>query len=117
MWHLLPGDNVELIPAPMAKREYEAYIRARPALDRRTTSQVVMAEGDYVTVGDGIFVEWARRKYALPIFDDLGQFFPGRPAAIVAMNVGAGARDCAVLRCGTCGCRTCPQRRDLEGFP
>ena len=117
MWHLLPGDNVELIPAPMdqagVRSVHKGQARARPTHD----SQVVMAEGDYVTVGAGIFVEWARRKYALPIFDDLGQFFPGRPAATVAMTVGAGARDCAVLQCGTCGCRTCPQRRDLEGFP
>jgi hypothetical protein len=58
-------------------------------------------------------------EYALPIFDDLGQFFPDRLVATVAMTVsaGAGAGDCAVLQCGTCGCRTCPQRRDLEGFP
>jgi hypothetical protein len=57
MWHLLPGDNVELTPARMDHAEYEAYIecqaRVRPALD----SQVAMAEGGYVTVGDGIFVE------------------------------------------------------------
>jgi len=41
MRHLLPGDNVELIPAPMdqaeCEAEYEAHLRARPALDRRAT--------------------------------------------------------------------------------
>ena len=41
MWHLLPGDNVELIPAPMdqaeCEAEYEARLRARLALDVRAT--------------------------------------------------------------------------------
>jgi hypothetical protein len=102
---VLPGDQVEVIPAPMDAEEYEAYlngeIQARPERD----FLVAMWQGGYLVVRDGIFVKWARSAYpGLPIFDGGGHPFLERPvpAESKAVSVDAGeCRACKAVRHGT----------------
>ena len=96
MRELLPGDSVELIPAPMDQVEYEAFVRGEARARPERDFLLAMCEGGYVTVRDGIFVEWAvSADPGLPVFDSLGLPFLGRRKPAHARAVSADARDCA----------------------
>jgi hypothetical protein len=72
--HLLPGDSVELIPAPMTDAEFELYAKGQAHVRPERAFLLAMWEGGYVTVRDDIFVQWARSPLlGLPVFDCLTQ--------------------------------------------
>lgn len=102
---ICPGDSVQLIPAPMTDAEYELYVKGEALVRPERDFLLIMSEGGYVTVRDGIFVEWAvSADVALPVFNSLGIPFAGRREGSLsrAVNVEAGECPvCAAVRDGT----------------
>jgi hypothetical protein len=96
MRHLLPGDSVELIPAPMDDPMYAAYVKGQAHVRPVRDYVVAMSEGGFVIVRDGVFVKWARSAYpGLPIFDGVGKPFLAGLVATAVKVVSAEARHCA----------------------
>lgn len=94
---LVPGDAVQLFPAPMDDAEFQAWLAdelpARPERD----FAVQMYEGGAVIVADGVLVRWADEVPAgVPVFDGTG--YPvsetGPADANAAAESAAAARDC-----------------------
>jgi hypothetical protein len=102
---IFPGDSVQLIPAPMDDAEYKLYLRGEPLVRPERDFLLIMSEGGYITVRDGIFVEWAvSADLALPVFNSLGLAFTGlrRPASSRAVSVEAGeCAACSAVRDGS----------------
>ena len=85
-----------MIPAPMNDAEYQLYLRGEPLVRPERDFLMIMSGGGYITVRDGIFVEWAvAADLALPVFNSLGLVFIGlrKPAPSRAVSVEAG--ECA----------------------
>lgn len=72
--NLVPGDAVELVPAPMNEQEYKAYLSGTlPARPERDFA-VGMPEGGFLVLRDGTLQDWdATLPADLPLFDCLGQ--------------------------------------------
>lgn len=103
MRQLLPGDRVQLIPAPMDDEAYEAYVRGRARARPEQDFLMAMSEGGYLTIRDGVYVKWARAAYpGLPVFDSLGRPFLDRPLVAAARTVSVAARDCAACAAVRC---------------
>lgn len=76
----LPGDRAQIIPAPMDEESYEAYLAGEiaPVAD---SAQVVMMEGGFLTLRDGVIEGWVDvREPSLPLFDYLGRAVPEQDA-------------------------------------
>lgn len=111
---LLPGDSVELIPAPMDEAAYELYVKGQAHVRPERDFLLAMSEGGYITVRDGSFVKWARSACpGLPIFDSLGLPFLGRPLKVAVKVVSEQARDCAACAAVRSG-RVADYRAELE---
>ena len=96
MRNVLPGDSVELIPAPMDDDVYALYVKGQAQIRPERDFLLAMFERGYITVRDGIFVKWARSPYpGLPIFDSLRRPLLDPPLASPVKMVSSEARDCA----------------------
>lgn len=69
---LVAGDAAQIYPAPMNDEEHQAWLRGESWAVAQS-GQVLMPEGGYLTLADGIFIDWVDgRDPVLPLFSELG---------------------------------------------